>query len=309
MVESKKLQILRLDYSNGNYQRAYELADDLIVSSTDDTELGIGWIYKGLSAGSMSDVKRERLMEAISFFQEARKHSLHHQDLVKGGKTLSKITLDHVVQLSRYYADVLQAAMRSQDGTVVHHRNENIGEYAGREIGQTIFDNLMSGERWRKGSVELGQHFQKYHSSAIVAMLNYVFELTSGDAEVAQNIAKVIESIINTSSLTPMSRRKFYAAIRPLGQNLQSLYPETKIYYLKPSDKLSCPNCGYEIVKAEQPEKGCAYVGFMSVITLGFYLVIYFMETVIGGNKEVVDSASKGQKLSCVTCNYEWIQE
>lgn len=306
MTESRKLQILRLEFANGNFQRAYELADDLIISSTADSEIGLGWLYKGLSAGCLSSIAKERLVEAVSLFREAQKHHLDSEERLVGGKSLSKIVLNHVIRLSKYYSDSLDSRIENQRGRVDHRPGADISEYAGREIGQALFDGVMSGERWRKGSVELGHHFEKNHSSAIVTTFDYAFELTSGSAEVSQNVAKAIEIIIGTSSITPMARRRFRAAISPLVEKIWALYPTTTFHYLKDSDELTCPNCGYTIVQIEKPERGCLFIGIMSIVTLGIYFFIYLVDSVLLGNKEVVKTANKGQRLICVTCGHQW---
>lgn len=288
MTESRKLQILRLEFDNGNFQRAYELADDIIISSSDDSEIGLGWLYKGLSAGCLSSTTKERLVEAVSLIGESQKHQLESRKQIEGGNRLSAIALNHVVSLSQYYSDSLDSRLDNQSGKVAHRSAEDSGTYVAREIGQALVDVAMSGERRRKGTVELGQHFESRHSSAIVRAFDYAFEFTSGSAEVSQNVAKAVEVIINTLSIMPMARRRFRAAISPLIERIWKLYPDMSFFYLKDSDELTCPNCGYTIVQIEKPQ-GCLFT------------------SLLGGNKEVVKTANKGQRLICVTCDHQWI--
>lgn len=303
MSESKKLQVARIEYTNGNIQRAYELAGELILESSDDTEIGMGWLYKGLSAGRLSSVSRERLIEACSYFREAEKCKLEHQQLITAAQMLSRIVLNHAFQLKDFYTDAREGKVRSQEEKVNRRSLESGSEYAGRVVGQAVFDGLVSGNRSKKAAVELGKHFQENHSVAIVDTLDYAFELTSGDPEVIQDIVNTIKVLIETYSIAPMTRQKFRDAISPLVQKIWDLYPETSVFYMKDSDELICPNCGYTIVQVEKPERGCLFVGIMSILTMGGYLIYYLMDD----NKEVVKSATKGQNLSCVICNHQWV--
>lgn len=307
MEESKKLQILRLEYSNDNYQRAYEWADDLILSSLDDAETGMGWLYKGLCAAGLSDIDKERLREAVSYLQEAKKHGISHQSLGSAGIHLSISVYDHVARLCDFYSNASTNAIRSQDGKVIHHSNEDFSEHVGRELGQTLFDAAMYGPRSRKASVEVGQHFEQKHSAGIIAAINCALDLAPGDADVAENCAGAITMVIETPFLTLAAKQNFREDALAAREKILPLSPETSVSYLKDPDKLSCPSCGHTIVKVEKPERSRLFVVFLMVITGGAYILFYLIE-LFSGNTEVT-SAKPGQKLICSTCGHKWIHE
>jgi len=307
MSNARRLQLLQLEFDNGNFHRAYELADNLILTSTDDIEIAAGWMYKGLSAASLSSVSKERLVEGVSFIQEAQKYQIKPEVLLVIGEKLSKIVLSHVIKLSQYYSASLKERLHNQRGRVQPHPTESVSEYAARRAVQEWSDSIKSADRQRKGSVELGQHFEQYHSSAIVTALTYAFDLTHGSVEVTQDIAKVIEIIIDATSLMPMARRRFRDAMSPLVGKLWDLYPNVLIYQLKETDELSCPNCGYTFIQKEKTERGCLFIGIMTILTLGVYLFSYLLDSILSDGKKFVTTAKEGEHLICETCGHQWI--
>ena len=290
MTVSKKLQLLKLGYLNGNISRSFELADEIILESSNDDEIGSAWVYKALSAARMSNTSKERLTEAISYLEEAKECIPNSESLLIGTIELSGISLEYFLGLKEYYSDFVDQKVESQRGKVAHYRNESGSEYAGRELGQAFANSLYRGERVRKASVEAGKHFEQVCSSSLVKVFNYTFAQTSGNSEVVANIVKIIEEVINTTVIMPKARRKFRADIAPLVEKIWEKHSGTPIYYLKEPENLSCPFCGYEIIESPKPKRGL----------IGGLLL---------GTSDIVKSAKKGQKLRCVTCKYEWIRQ
>jgi hypothetical protein len=281
MTMSGQMQLLKAEYSNSNFQKASELADTIITSSSEDSYHAIAWLYKGLCIAPMSTINQQRLTNAVQYFREAQKHSPDPTMLASGAVQLSGWTIRHAKQLASQYADESERRVSGQRGKVNHGTNEDIGQYAGREIGQALFDLAESANRQRKSAVTLGQHFENNHSAAIVATLDYAYSTSLQNIKVAQNIADVTEVVTGMIAIMPGSRRRFVAAIDPLVHLVWSSYRDLSFYEVRKEEQLICPHCGYTFVK-----KAGGFLG--------------------GVFSSYIKSAKPGQQLVCETCGNEW---
>lgn len=282
MTTSRQLQLIQVEYSNGNYQRATELADALILSASDEQELATAWLYKGLSTAPMSTITQQRLTTAVSYFREAQKHQPQPVVLASTAIQLSKWTLRHVKQLQGQYAEDSKRRLDGKRGTVAHSPNEDIGSYAGRELGQALFDIAESPNRERKIAVALGQHFESNHSAAIISTLDYAYSASGESTEVVQVASEVTKVVTSMWAVMPGARSRFVDAFKPLRSRMWSRYGDVTFYSLKDEEKLACPSCGYTFV---QGKSGCLFAGLFS---------------------SYVESARRGQQLVCATCDHEW---
>lgn len=281
MTMSRQLQLLQVEYSNGNFQRASQLADALVVSSDDDSERMMAWLFKGLSAAAMSTINQQRLTNAVSYFREAQKHNSDPGALTPSAIQLSSWTLSHAKQLLTQYDAESDNQLAGRRGSVKHNPNEDLGQYAGRELGQALFDIAESANRRRKIAVTLGQHFESNHSAAIVAALDYSYSASGQSAEVARNTADVTDAVTSMVAIMPGSRRRFIAAIEPLRSQIWKKHSDLLFYTVKDTDEVMCPNCGYTLVKPKP----------------GFFGGIF---------SSYVKKAKRGQQLFCATCAHEW---
>lgn len=311
--DKDQLEMATLAYNNNNYDDAYQITNQLLLSTNDPLIRKKCWELKALSAGSLSTPQKNRLSEMISYLNEARK--------VGGSFTDNKWIAMEVSDIASWLSGVLiehygshnsqVASSRVPTTVTVYSPKEGIGESIGRGIGQGIANASIESRERKKATVESGKHFMQEHLEPISNAIAYAYNLSS-DKTVGEKIGKAVNNLINTNALSPLAQRKFSARNDDITGEIVTDHHDLTIYVMNAPEKLTCPNCGYVAAKSAKSGMGIGWHIFFTIITFGWYLglvILYLGFKVffdLFREPEGMTQAREGQELICEVCSHQW---
>jgi hypothetical protein len=256
-----------------------------------------------MSAGWLSSCYNNQFEEMLSYVDKGLEINSDPQRLLSIATEMASLASIFAQSLQTYYAaeseSIVQSTMRPR--VTVQYSNEGIGEALGRGIGQGLAEGMEKAQKRKKATVSLGISFIKEHMQPLVAAMEFAYYNASQKPSVAIAIGSAINTIIDTSAISPRARREFSHLVGSLTQDIIHAHPDIAIYYTKDAEGISCPKCGYDSVKSEN--KGCN--PFLAIITLGIHPIIQMIENLTGGS-DVGKQARIGQELYCSVCNHIW---
>jgi len=296
-------------YNNKNYLEAYQYATSLLEIS-DPITGSVAWIYKGLSAGMLSTPESCRLEEMQGYIQNALGldpsilERLPLDAAAEAAYAVYSFTWDLLSELSGRQSRARDYAGSGVRPTVVVSTKsmaETAGYNIGAGIGAGLARSVIENKEVRRIAVSQGTYFKNTYESRVIKGLEFAWSIGTSE-KVAKFIFETAKTIAGTAAINPVARQNALKGLSPLLTNIIQRYPTYQRPQVLEPGYVWCPNCGYSAISKVHgwSVEGC-FQWVLIFLTGGLIILVWFLRDPGPENIKV------GDKVSCDTCNYEWV--
>lgn len=298
-------ELMMTAYDNRNYEESYRYAT-LLIEHDSARANAVAWVYKGLSAGMLSEPARPRIKEMINYIekaldidQECCKSALRINAALQVARSVSDFTWYVLSSFAQSTQRQVDSRLSRQSPTPVvvsgQSTSETIGRNIGAGIGAGIAQSIIQDSETRKQGLRSGTRFRNDYQEDIVAGLQLAWLLDQSES-VASQILGCIGAILDTNSINPAAKQPLLDDTAELREDIKKHYGHLAQPQLGRSSYVACPRCGYSNIVVHRGQ--CLDIVLL-VFTAGLWLLVMWFRKPA--------PVKVGDKLTCNTCDHEWV--
>lgn len=219
-------ELLELAFSSKNYSEVYRYAT-VLIEEPSNKDAAWAWLYKGLSAGYLSNTDNLNFAEMTACIDKARALGIN---LVEDDVNWLAIEVSYIVAI--FIRDLveqleaLQDVTRSNTPRTYVPPQKTMADSIGAGLGAGIGDAMRQNTEAKQFAIKAGNKFQSHYASPIIQGLNFAWSISKVSRQNAINIKAGVNSIIGTRSLNANTRSIFKDQASELIRQIAEAHPD-----------------------------------------------------------------------------------